>query len=108
MEGWAQVNKDISARVRIFLDDVVAGNVNEEVLRKHKIPQVYLDVCRNPNHPSCQKFQSRLFEYLMRRIGYYANINKPEKLKDIWNNLEELLSLPKDDDDQEELYMPRH
>ena len=107
MEGWAQVNKDISARVRIFLDDVVAGNVNEEVLRKHKIPQVYLDVCRNPNHPSCQKFQSRLFEYLMRRIGYYANINKPEKLKDIWDNLEELLSLPKDDDDQEELYMPR-
>lgn len=44
MEGWAQVNKDISARVRIFLDDVVAGNVNEEVWRKHKIPQVYLDV----------------------------------------------------------------
>lgn len=107
MNGWSQVNKDISARIRIFRDDVVAGNVNEDVLRKYKIPQEYLDICRDSKHPSSQKMQSGLFKYFMRRIGYYANINRPEKLKEIWDNLEELLSLPKDDDDQEGLYMPR-
>ena len=107
MYEWSQVNKDISARVCKFIDDVIARNVNEEILRKHKIPQAYLDVCRDSNHPSSQKFQRRLFEYLMHRIGYYENINNQVVLKEIYAKLGDLLSKPKEDDGQAELYMPR-
>lgn len=68
MEDFGQVNKEIAAKVRTFRDDVVAGRVSAELIRRHKIPEAYLVVCKDPNHPSCKKLIGRLFEYLMDKI----------------------------------------
>lgn len=59
MEDFGSVNKEIVTQVRSFRDDVVAGRVSVDLIRKHKIPDAYLDVCRDQNHPSCQKLTRR-------------------------------------------------
>lgn len=107
MAQLAQINKEIAAKVREFRDNVVAGRVSADVLQKHKIPATYLDVCRDPSHPSCQKLHSRLFEYLMDKVGYYRNIMDEKALVEISSQLDELLNNPIEDEKQKELYMPR-
>lgn len=107
MEEVDNVIKDISARVRAFCDDIIAGRVKKDLLDKHQIPQEYLDVCRDQNHPSSRKMKSRLFEYLMKRIGYYDNIGNAGKIAEIQTNLDSLLFKPKEDNEQPGLYIPR-
>ncbi len=107
MKELDQVNKEIAANVRTFRDEAIAGRVSADVLQKHKIPATYLDVCRDPSHPSCQKLQSRLFEYLMDKVGYYRNIMDEKALVEISSQLDELLNNPIEDEKQKELYMPR-
>ena len=107
MEDFGSINKEIVAKVRSFRDDVVAGRVSADLIRKYKIPDAYLDVCRDPNHPSCQKLTRRLFEYLMSKVGYYNNIGNKDVLAEINANLDELLQKPIEDESQQELYVPR-
>lgn len=107
MEEVDNVIKDISARVRSFCDDILAGKVSDELLEMHQIPQEYLDICRDPNHPSSRKMKSRLFEYLMRRIGYYDNIGNAEKIAEINADLDSLLFNPKGNNEQPGLHMSR-
>lgn len=99
--------KDISARVHALCDDIIAGKVTKELLNRHKIPQEYLNVCRDQNHPSCQKMRNRLYEYLMRCIGYYDNIGNAEKIAEIQKSLDNLLYNPQKGIEQTGLYLPR-
>lgn len=39
MELSDSVMKDISARVRVFCDDVISGKVEKDLLGRHQIPQ---------------------------------------------------------------------
>lgn len=107
MEDFGQVNKEIAAKVRTFCDDVVAGRVSAELIRRHKIPEAYLVVCKDPNHPSCKKLIGRLFEYLMDKVGYYNNLGNSAALAEINAHLDKLLQKPVDDEKQKALYMPR-
>lgn len=107
MEDFGSINKEIVAKVRSFRDDVVAGRVSADLVRRHKIPVAYLDVCRDPNHPSYKKLINRLFEYLMSRVGYYNNIGNNDALAKINAHLDELLNNPIEDESQRELYVPR-
>lgn len=99
--------KHISARVHALCDDIIAGKVTKELLNRHKIPQEYLNVCRDQNHPSCQKMRNRLYEYLKRCIGYYDNIGNAEKIAEIHKSLDNLLYNPQKGIEQTGLYMPR-
>lgn len=107
MEVLDSMVKDMSARVHIFCDDVISGKVEKDLLERHQIPQDYIDVCRDGNHPSCRKMKNRLFEYLMRRIGYYENIGNAERIAGIHADLDKLLYDPKEDNEQQGLNMPR-
>lgn len=107
MEDFGSINKEIVAKVRSFRDDVVAGRVRADLIRKHKIPDAYLDVCRDPNHPSSKKLINRLFEYLMSKVGYYKNLGNIDALAELNANLNGLLQKPIDEESQQELYVPR-
>lgn len=107
MKEFAAVNNEIVRKVRSFRDEVIAGRVSADVLHKHKIPEAYLNVCRNLNHPSCQKFQERLFQYLMEKVGYYNNLGNADALAEIDAKLDELLQNPVVNGSQKELYVPR-
>ena len=107
MEDFGSVNKEIVAKVRSFRDDVVAGRVSAEVIRRLKISNAYLDVCRDPNHSSCKKLINRLFEYLMEKVGYYNNLENKDALAEINAHLDELLQNPVEEESQKELYVPR-
>ena len=107
MELSDSVMKDISVRVRVFCDDVISGKVEKDLLGRHQIPQDYIDVCRDGNHPSCRKMKNRLFEYLMRRIGYYDNIGDAKRIAEIHAELDKLLYDPKEDNKQQGLHLPR-
>lgn len=107
MEDFGSINKEIVAKVRSFRDDVVAGRVRADLIRKHKIPDAYLDVCRDPNHPSSKKLINRLFEYLMSKVGYYKNLGNIDALAELNANLNGLLQKPIEEESQQELYVPR-
>ncbi len=107
MEDFGSVNKEIVEKVRSFRDDVVSGRVSSELIRRHKIPEAYLDVCRDPNHPSSKKLINRLFEHLMSRVGYYNNLENADALVEINAHLDELLQNPVEEENQKELFVPR-
>ena len=107
MEDMNILMRGISARVHEFCDDIIEGNVTKELLKKYQIPQEYLDVCRELNHPSCRKMRNRLYEYLMRRIGYYDNIGNAGKIAEIHSSLDNLLYNPQEGIEQTGLCMPR-
>lgn len=107
MEDFGSINKEIVTKVRSFRDDVVAGRVSADLIRRHKIPEAYLEVCRDPNHPSRKKLISRLFEYLMTKVGYYKNLGNTDALAELNANLDELLQNPLEEESQQELYVPR-
>lgn len=107
MEDFGSINKEIVAKVRSFRDDVVAGRVSADLIRKHKIPDAYLDVCRDPNHPSSKKLINRLFEYLMSKVGYYKKLGNTDALAELNANLNGLLQKPIEEESQQELYVPR-
>lgn len=107
MEEFEAVNNEIVRKVRSFSDEVIAGGVSADVLRRHKIPEAYLDVCRNLDHPSCQKLKEKLFRYFMEKVGYYDNLEKADALAEIKAKLDELLQNPVVNESQKELYVPR-
>ena len=107
MEDFGAINKEIVAKVRSFRDDVVAGRVSADLIRMHKIPDAYLDVCRDLNHPSNKKLINRLFEYLMSKVGYYKKLGNTDALAELNANLNGLLQNPIEEESQQELYVPR-
>lgn len=107
MEEERNIIKDISDRVHAFCNDIIAGKVATELLEKHKIPHEYIDVCRDSNHPSSWKMKKRLFEYMMRRIGYYDNNGHTEKITDIHTNLANMLYHPHKDNELPGLIIPK-
>ena len=100
------VQKEIVDNVSAFRDEIVEGKVDKEVIKNHGIPDEYLGICRDKNHPSSKKMNARLFQYLQRRVGYYDNIDKEDNLKIISARLKELLWKPNENNSQENLYMP--
>ena len=106
MDEITDVRKEIVAKVKAFSDAIVEGNVEDTVVKGLRIPQEYLDVCRDQNHPSCQKFRNRLFQYLMDRVGYYENIGSEEQMTIINEKTEVLFRRPVEKGEKE-LYMPR-
>lgn len=107
MEEQPAIIQQIVARVRSFCDDIVAGRVSEDLLKKHKIPREYLDICRDASHPSSKKLKNRLFEHLMLKTGTYYNLNNEAALNEIYVQIDELLMNPKEDTKERPLYMPR-
>lgn len=107
MEEQPTMIEQIGARVRSFCDDIIAGRVSEELLKKHKIRSEYLDVCRDINHPSSEKLKNRLFEHLMFKTGAYYNLKNKAALKEIFEQIDELLLNPQEDSKERQLYMPR-
>lgn len=101
------VQKEIVAKVRTFCDEMIAGTIGEEVLRIHKIPKGFLDICRDKNHPSSKKMYNELFMHMMMVVGYYENIADDNELTKINSILEELLRNPKEQHEQQQLHMPR-
>lgn len=107
MEEDYSNSTSIVSKVRDFCDEIIAGNVNDDLLRRHKIPEEYLAVCRNQAHPSSKKLRKRLFEYIMDQIGYYNNLGNNEKLVEINASIDELLNNPTMQTDKKGLNVPR-
>lgn len=107
MERLETIKKKIAKKVHAFCDDVLRGNISDNVILRYKIPQTYLDVCRDTKHPSSVKLPKRLHNYLMMRVGIYDNIGDEEALKDIYAKLNDLLQTPQENDNQKTLFMPQ-
>lgn len=56
------MSESIQTKVHDLCDEIIAGRVCDELLKKHKISKEYLVVCGDQIHPSCEKMRKRLFE----------------------------------------------
>lgn len=106
MEELSDVRKKIVVKVRAFADAIVEGKIESSVVQGLKIPKEYLVICRDQEHPSCQKLRNQLFQFLMDKVGYYENIGNEELMADICSHTEEMMMKPIGDGEKE-LNMPR-
>lgn len=105
MNELTDIQKSIVTRIHRFCDDLISGQIPEEIEKKYNIPSDYIAICNDPKHPSSIKLNDRLFQYIMARVGYYNAINDIEKLETIEKNLDEILEKGGDDPNPKPIIM---
>lgn len=97
---------DIVAVVRSFVDDMISNKVDSSIIRAHKIPDTALDVARSDSHPSQRKFHRRIFQHVMRNIGYYERLAEQKGLDELLANIDCALKQPEGFNNIEEMFVP--
>lgn len=99
------INK-IVAVVKTFVNDIISNKVDNSIIKAHRISDAALDVARSDSHPSRRNMQGRIFQHVMRNIGYYERLAEQKGLDELLAHIDCALKQPEGFNNIEEMYVP--
>lgn len=97
---------EIVDRIKSFVSDIISNKVDKSIIEAHRIPEAALDVARTASHPSYRKMQRRIFQQVMRNIGYYERLAEQKGLDELLAHIECALKEPASFNNIDDMFVP--